>query len=62
MNLYLPLFPQPVNVRVKVVRSIPEGDEKSGIYNVGVKYLDMPKPERDKLVETLDLLNKPALK
>lgn len=59
LNLYLPLFPQPVNLRVKVVRVLPEGgDERSGIYNIGVKYLDMPKPDRDKLVETLDVLNK----
>ena len=63
LNLFLPLFPQPVNIRVKVVRVLTEsGDEKSGIFNVGVKYLDMPKDDKDKLVETLDVLSKSSSK
>lgn len=63
LNLYLPLFPQPINVRVKVVRVLPEGgDEKSGVYNVGVKYLEMPLADKEKLIETLDTLNKSSSK
>jgi len=59
LDLYLPLFPKPIAVRVMVMRVIPTGDEaKPDGYQIGVKYLAMPKDARQKLVETLDALAK----
>lgn len=55
LDLFLPLFPQPVHVKVLVVRIVPD---ETGTYQVGVKYLEMPRDERRKLIETLDTLAK----
>ena len=59
LDLFLPLFPQPVHIRVLVVRVCPdETGGQAGIFQVGVKYLEMPKDVRRKLIETLDALAK----
>ena len=60
LNLYLPAHAKPINVRVKVIRVIPEKgmDGKPDTFNVGVKYLEMPPGDRAKLTETLNSLNK----
>jgi hypothetical protein len=64
LNLYLPSYAKPINVRVKVMRVIPEKstDGKPASYNVGVKYLEMPPDDRAKLTETLGSLDKKSSK
>ena len=59
LDLYLPLFPKPIHINVLVVRVIPnEKDGKTPTYQIGVKYLQMSKEIRRRLVETLDTLSK----
>lgn len=59
LDLFLPLFPKPVHIRVMTVRVVPDETlDQPGTYQVGVKYLEMPKDDRRKLIETLDSLAK----
>lgn len=57
LRIYLPLFPQPINVRADVVRIKPSSEEAK-VFTVGVKYLNMSDLDRGKLRETLDILEK----
>lgn len=58
MNLYLPLFPRPIDVKAKVVR-VNASKEKQGLlpaFEVGMEFLHIDFKDYDKLVETVDLL------
>jgi len=58
LNMYLPLFPQPINVKAKVIRIAPYKTEgKSSGFKVGIKYLNINEPDREKLIETLKYLS-----
>jgi Tfp pilus assembly protein PilZ len=59
INLYLPIYAEPVNIKVRVLRvTSVEVENDVQLYNVGVKYLDMPEENRKKLVEAIELLIK----
>lgn len=58
LNIYLPLFPQPINVKAKVIRVAPcETKGKSSGFKMGIKYLTINEPDREKLTETLKYLS-----
>jgi hypothetical protein len=59
LNLYLPIYAQPIGVKVRVVRvtaaAVEDGKQ---MYNVGVKYLEMPEDNRKKLIEAIEQMMK----
>jgi len=58
LNLYLPIFAQPINIMAKVVRVDPGRDEdRSECFDIGIEYLDMAPIDKEKLVEAVNLLN-----
>jgi len=62
LNIYLPLFPQPIDVKAKVVRIInPEtvsgnAVSKTPFINAGIEFINMSKIDRERLIETINLL------
>ena len=64
LNIYLPLFSQPIYVKAKVMRMHPTKETKGGatIFEVGVEYEDMFGPDREKLIETVNILHKTGRK
>lgn len=56
LEMYLPLFPQPIDVRGKVVRIEDATGKKIKNFNAGITYLTMPHQDRKKLAETIDAL------
>lgn len=62
LSMHLPLFPQPIDVKGRVVRIEPASGKKPktpNAKNVGVEYLDMARSDREKLIETINTLYKP---
>lgn len=57
LNMYLPIFPQPIHVNSKVVRVIPP-KEKTGIFDTGVEFIDIAREDKEKLIETVKILAK----
>lgn len=64
LNIYLPLFSQPIYVKAKVMRVKPTKETKGGaaIFEVGVEYADMFGPDREKLIETVNILHRSSRK
>ncbi|OGW74618.1 MAG: hypothetical protein A2Z72_07310 [Omnitrophica bacterium RBG_13_46_9] len=62
LSMYLPYFPQPIGVRSKVVRVDHTSPEKADDFDVGVEYLNMTSIDREKLTETINLLDNDPLK
>lgn len=59
LNIYLPIFPQPIEVKAKVIRVIPAKIESQPpSFDVGVKFLNISPPDKEKLIETVDLFIK----
>ena len=59
LKIYLPLFAQPIDVKAKVVWSNPcEPTGKTPRFDMGVKYLNIARIDREKLNETIALLLK----
>ena len=57
LNIYLHIFPQPINVRAKAVRVCKvEKDGRPGTYDIGVEFIKMSKSDKEKLTETVDIL------
>jgi hypothetical protein len=57
LNVYLPLFPEPINARGEVAR-IQRAAEDDGKFDIAMRFSRMHDPDRRKLVETLDILKK----
>jgi len=58
LNIYLPLFPQPINVKARVIRITPcETEGKPSGFKAGIQYLNINEPDREKLIETLKYLS-----
>ena len=60
LNMHLPLFPQPINVKGRVVRierASGKKPETPNAKNVGIEYLDMTHSDREKLIETINTLS-----
>lgn len=55
--IYLPLFPQPIKVEAKVKRSSPSG-VRDNEFNIGVEFSVMEALDREKLKETVDVLER----
>lgn len=58
LKIYLPLFPQPVNVRLRVVRSISHQSYHGTQYDLGAEYIALGPDERSKIIETIDVLSR----
>ena len=57
LNIYLHVFPQPINVRASVVRVCRvEEDSRPEMYDVGMEFIKMSKGDKEKLMETVDIL------
>ncbi|MBN1353217.1 MAG: PilZ domain-containing protein [Candidatus Omnitrophica bacterium] len=56
LSIYLPLFPQPITIKVKIARVAPSSEKASGDFDVGVEFLKIERPDKEKLLETLRLL------
>ena len=57
-NIYLPIFPQPIKVRAKVAwTSIVGAQGKDEDYEVGIEFLDMTGFDKERLIETLNVLS-----
>ena len=56
LTVYLPIFPQPIVVKGKViwVKTI----EQAGSFEVGIEYSGLSTYDREKLAETINLLSK----
>ncbi|NQU95325.1 MAG: PilZ domain-containing protein [Candidatus Omnitrophica bacterium] len=60
LSMHLPLFPQPIDVKGRVVRierASGRDPKTSDAKNVGIEYLDMPRSDREKLIETINTLS-----
>ena len=60
--MYLPLFPQPIEAKAKVVRVKSAGHKERGKYYVGVEFLSMSGPDRQRFAETINVLKKNIVK
>jgi len=58
LNMYLPLFAEPINIKARVVR-VTAVEGKASIFNVGVEFVNMSQIDKEKLIETINILNKP---
>lgn len=60
MKMYLPLFPQPVDVETRIIKVVAVWDihNLSPLFDVGVEFLNIIRIDNDKLVETVDTLLK----
>jgi hypothetical protein len=59
LNMNLPYFVQPIDVKAKIVRIDTLSKGKDPACEVGIEYLNMTRSDRDKLKETLDILENP---
>lgn len=57
LNIYLPLFPQPIDVRARVVRVSANPQSQPTAFDVGVEYLNMSRLDKKRLVETMSALS-----
>jgi hypothetical protein len=58
LNIYLHLFPQPIDVKARVVRVLKLKTEgKSEVYDIGMKFIWMSRIDEEKLRETIDTLS-----
>lgn len=59
LDIYLPLFPQPINVKAKVVRVFPAKlPGQPEIFDAGVQFLQISRLDKERLTETVDVLEK----
>lgn len=59
LKIKLPLFAQPIEVRAKIVRVIEvKSQAQESQYKIGIEFIDMISPDKDKLRETVYVLNK----
>jgi len=58
LNMYLPLFPQPIDIDGKIVRLDMASKRKSSPATIGIEYTGMSRSDRSKLIETVDSLSK----
>ena len=57
LKIYLPIFPQPIDANARVVRStIKEEPRKPPTFDVAVEYTTISNIDREKLIETIDML------
>lgn len=57
IKMFLPLFPQPIDVKAKVLRSVAKEEEGKGVaFDIGIEYTEISNIDREKLIETLDAL------
>jgi hypothetical protein len=57
VNVYLSLFPQPISVRARVAR-VDRPAEDPAIFDIGIEFLSVNEHDKEKLTETLRLLDK----
>ncbi len=58
-KLYLPLFTYPIDVVTKVARAAPSSDkDKAGYFDIGITFLKITSSDKEKLLETVDVLKK----
>jgi hypothetical protein len=63
LSVFLPIFPQPIVVKAKVIwASVVRTEGQPESYKVGIEYLEMGNSDREKLFETLKLLGAPRHK
>ena len=60
LNIYLPFFSQPIFASAKITRVRPTKETKGvlPIYETGLEYTDMPEPDSEKLIETINILSR----
>jgi hypothetical protein len=60
LNIYLPFFSQPINAKVRVMRARHTAELKgtSAIFDTGVEYIELSDQDREKLVETINILSR----
>lgn len=60
LNLFLPLYPQPVNVRARIVKVAGEAITKkaSQVFNISIEFLSLAAPDKEKITETVDVLKR----
>lgn len=57
LKIYLPIFPQPIDVNARVVRSvINEEPHKPPTFDIAVEFTTVSNIDREKLVETIDMI------
>jgi hypothetical protein len=58
LDIHLPFFPQPISVKAKVIRvqTTKEIKGASALFEAGVTFTDISAHDRQKLIETIDLL------
>lgn len=57
LNIYLPLFPEPISVKAKAMRVQPAAGYAKTV-DIGVEYLNLTDIDKGKLLETIDILKK----
>ncbi len=59
LNIGLPLYPQPIHARAKIVKISPLTDAGGNSkFSVGVEFVSLGTEDKSKLIETVDILNK----
>lgn len=59
LNIYLPIFPQPINVQARVIRvSSARIEGQPETFIAGVEFLEMNRLDKEKLTETVGVLEK----
>lgn len=64
LNIYLPFFSQPINVKARIARVRPTTELKgaSAIIEAGIEYTDISDEDSEKLMETINILNRMSRK
>jgi len=59
LSIYLPAFPQPIVMKARVIWvSMVKTEGQPEVFDVGVEYLETSRFDREKLIETINLLEK----
>lgn len=56
LTIQVPLFVEPLYIKARVVRSKPVKDN-GALFDTGVEFLTMSDPDRQRLLETMNILN-----
>lgn len=63
LKMYLPIFPQPIDIKARVLRSVVLQDPgKAPAYDIAVEYTAISNIDKEKLVETIDVLHEKQIK
>ena len=57
MNVYLPLYAEPISAKGKVLRVSPSEEDKT-YFETGVEFINLSLTDKEKLIETLSIIRK----